>query len=72
MADRTYATKLGDTWDVVSLLVYGSELFASDLIGANWEHRATAIFGAGVVLRVPPLPVARKANANLPPWRRGL
>lgn len=67
---RTYATKLGDTWDVVSFEVYGSELFVADLVEANSEYRGVAIFGSGVVLTVPEISEVRRDEANLPPWRR--
>lgn len=68
---KTYSSKLGDTWDVISLLMYGSELFVDDLVRANWRHREVSVFSAGVVLAVPPVTVAQRDNTNLPPWRRG-
>lgn len=67
---RTYTTKLGDTWDVVSIIAYGSELFVAELVEANWPHREVAIFGAGVVLTIPEITEERRDAANLPPWRR--
>lgn len=67
---KTYTTKLGDTWDVVSLEVYGSEMFVSDLVQANWKYRDVSLFGAGVVLIVPEITELRRDSANLPPWRR--
>lgn len=68
---RTYTTKLGDTWDVISLLMYDSELFVADLVQANWQHRDVAVFSADIVLNVPPVTAAQRDNINLPPWRRG-
>lgn len=67
---KTYTTKLGDTWDIVSLEAYGSEMFVSDLVQANWEYRDVSVFGAGVVLTVPEITELRRDSANLPPWRR--
>lgn len=68
---KTYTTKLGDTWDVISLLMYDSELFVADLVQANWRHRNVAVFSAGVVLVVPAVTPMQRDNVNLPPWRRG-
>lgn len=67
---KTYTTKLGDTWDVISLLMYGSELFVSDLMQANWEQRDVAVFSSGVTLTVPVVTAMQRVNSNLPPWRR--
>lgn len=67
---KTYETKLGDTWDVVSFEVYGSELFVSDLVEANFDYREVSVFGAGVVLAIPEITEIRRDTANLPPWRR--
>lgn len=66
----TYTTSQGDTWDVISLEHYGTEVFASELIKANYEHRDVAIFSAGIVLTIPTIAAASITNTNLPPWRR--
>ena len=66
----TYRTVQGDTWDVISLKLYNSQLFTHKLIAANFEQRNVAIFGAGVILNVPVVTVAEIDNTNLPPWRR--
>lgn len=68
---KTYTTKLGDTWDVISLIAYGSELFTAELLAANWEHREIAIFGAGEIVNLPVVNQMQRDDANLPPWRRG-
>lgn len=67
---KTYTTKLGDTWDVISLAVYGSELFVADLVRANWPHRDVSVFSADIVLNVPTVTAMQRDNINLPPWRR--
>lgn len=67
---KTYETQLGDTWDVISFKVYGSEMFVSDLVEANWRFREVMIFGAGSVISVPELTEVRRDAAKLPPWRR--
>lgn len=67
---KTYETQLGDTWDVISFKVYGSEMFVSDLVQANWRFREVVIFGAGIVISAPELTEVRRDAAKLPPWRR--
>lgn len=67
---NTYTTKLGDTWDVISLIAYGRESFTAELVRANWAHRETYQFGAGVVIDLPPISIDRQDSTNLPPWRR--
>lgn len=67
---NTYRTSQGDTWDVISLKNYDSELFSSDIMMANYQYRNTAIFGAGVVLTIPEISTTAAASTNLPPWRR--
>lgn len=63
-----YVTDLGDQWDLISFLVYGSENYVNELMAANPEHISTAIFEAGVKLRCPDIAVT--AASTLPPWRR--
>ena len=67
---RTYETQLGDTWDVISFKVYGSEMFVSELVEANWDYRVVVVFGSGAKITVPDLTEIRRDTANLPPWRR--
>lgn len=66
---RSYTTVSGDTWDLVSYRVYGSEFYMHLLIGANPSHRFTARFDSGTVLTIPALPAA-SVTENVPPWRR--
>lgn len=68
---KTYTTKLGDTWDVISLNAYGSELFVQELVEANPFHAAVAVFSSGVTLALPVVSAMQRDNINLPPWRRG-
>ena len=69
MPDNTYTTVQGDTWDMVSLRVYGAEKYMDRLISANPDHRHTVFFAAGVVLSVPEIDAA--PPETLPPWKRG-
>ena len=64
----TYATKQGDTWDIVSYRAYGDEGYVGALITANPEHVNTVVFPAGVALNVPVIETT-PVGTNLPPWR---
>lgn len=65
---RNYTTAQGDTWDMVSLHVYGSEKYMAELIEANPEYREVVFFLANVRLKVPA--ITTPTPAKLPPWRR--
>lgn len=65
---REYNTAQGDTWDIVSFKVYGSEKQIAALIEANPAYRETAIFSADVKLDIPEIAVVNTAPA--PPWMR--
>lgn len=67
---RTIKTIQGDTWDKISLRVYGSENFMDRLIVANMDNRKKTIFNSGDVLNVPEIDTeADLVNKNLPPWK---
>jgi len=65
----TYTTRSGDTWDAIARRTLGAERYMDALIAANPSYRFTFLFGAGVVVNVPPLPSPPRP-ASLPPWRR--
>ena len=65
---RSYTTIQGDTWDIVSLKMYGTEKQMHTLIEANPAHRDTVFFSANTILAVPD--VAITTPSKLPPWRR--
>lgn len=67
---RNYTTIQGDTWDIISKIVYGSEKHGDVLIEQNWQERSRVIFPAGIVLAVPEISVQAVDNSDLPPWRR--
>lgn len=54
---RTYVTVSGDTFDKISLKVYGSEYLFPFLLKENPRHRLTVVFSAGVELKVPELEI---------------
>ena len=65
----TITTIQGDTWDILSLRQYGSELYMSVLIEANMKYQDVAFFGAGIELNAPEIDTIPTAG-GLPPWKR--
>lgn len=61
-----YVTIQGDTWDIVSLRVYGTEMNVDKLIEANTAYRELVFFPANIELTAPEI----SQTTNLPPWRR--
>lgn len=70
MADTIYTTVQGDTWDLISLNQYGSELFTDKIVAANFNYRTVLVFGAGTVLTIPEVKTTEIETTDLPPWRR--
>ena len=66
---KEYRTKSGDTWDLIAYEQMGDCGYMDILMDANHAHVRTAIFSAGTVLTIPPVPKAGRAK-NLPPWKR--
>lgn len=66
----TYKTVQGDTWDVISLKIYGSELHTDVLIKSNPVHVETVIFSSGIELVIPEVDTVEMFE-DLPPWKRG-
>ena len=69
MANTTYTTSSGDTWDAIAFSVYGAEKYMGYLMRQNPEHVDRLVFDAGVVLRTPPLTETATVDAGLPAWR---
>ena len=65
----TYTTVSGDTWDLIALKVYGSELKADWLMQNNPELIHIVRFDSGTVLSTPELPEEKRGD--LPPWKAG-
>lgn len=65
---NTYTTQQGDTWDLIALREMGNEKYMSQLIQANYVHRETVIFSAGIVLVIPQ--ITTPIPTTLPPWKR--
>ena len=67
----TYKTVQGDTWDLISYKIYGSENFIPELMALNYERRMITVFPSGISLIVPELDTSQKdIQLNLPPWKR--
>ena len=66
---KTYTTRQGDMWDIISYRLTGSNDQVIPLMQANPEYTETYIFPAGVVLNVPDLNNIM-STYTLPPWER--
>lgn len=64
-----YTTMSGDTWDLIALNVYGSELKADWLMQHNPRYIHIVRFDSGTVLSTPALPAEK--SGDLPPWKAG-
>ncbi|HQE23749.1 MAG TPA: tail protein X [Syntrophomonadaceae bacterium] len=65
---NTYTTQQGETWDLIALREMGNEKYMSQLIQANYVHRETVIFSAGIDLVIPQ--ITTPIPTTLPPWKR--
>lgn len=65
-----HKTKQKDTWDVLALDIYGTEMLAWWLQQANPRHLHLLFFPAGVVLTVMETPPNATAQPKAP-WLRG-
>ncbi|MBS5028477.1 MAG: tail protein X [Blautia sp.] len=64
----TYTTIQGDTWDLISFKLFGSEKYMKNLIEANWPLLETLVFSSGTVITVPDLP--EESDEDAPFWRQ--
>lgn len=62
-----YTTVQGDTWDLISYKVYGSEKYIGNLMQANFVLLDYTVFPSGVKVFVPTLPIEETDDA--PEWR---
>ena len=69
MANKTYVTIQGDTFESIAWFQMGDSNYMTDLIEANRKYFDVAVFEAGVELTIPE--VAQKTtDESTPPWRR--
>ena len=68
---KSVKTIQGDTWDVLALRVYGTEMRAQELMEARENVRLLdyQIFPAGVTVYTPEVTDAPHAE-DLPDWRK--
>lgn len=64
---KTYTTIQGDTWDLISYKLFGSEKYMKNLIEANWPLLEVLVFSSGTVINVPEIP--EEADEDAPIWR---
>lgn len=48
-----YIAKQGDTWDLISYVVYGKDIYTDKLIDANWQYAGLLFFDGGEALFIP-------------------
>lgn len=72
MSDTVYVTAQGDTWDLISYRLFGTEHKVAALIEANQQHRKLQLFPSGIRLRIPAAVVSsgKDTSQRLPPWKR--
>ena len=69
---KVYKTVSGDTWDLISYKLYGSEQYFHQLMRANLNLLSIAVFDSNIPIIVPELDTNTKAVdiSKLPPWKR--
>ena len=69
---KVYRTVSGDTWDLISYKVYGSEGYFHYLIRNNLRLIDIAIFDADIPVIIPEIADEENdSDERLPPWKRG-
>ena len=61
-----YITQQGDTWDALARDIYGSEMLAYVIQGANPDYLHLIFFPAGLVLTIPQTPSLATAQPRAP------
>lgn len=70
---NVYVTSQGDTFDLISFKLYGTEQFMSKIIELNPKYNQRVVFETGAKLFVPILKEEDKTKLvrdKLPPWKR--
>lgn len=72
MANKTYITTQGDTWDGIAFKVYGNEKVFNYLLAENTKYLDIIVFPANIELVIPDLDLVSimGTNEDLPSWRR--
>ena len=69
MATKTYKTVQGDTWDLISFALYGTEKYVGELMESNPSLLDYSIFPAGIRLTAPDI-VVESDDEDFPEWRQ--
>lgn len=71
MGKIIYKTVQGDTWDIISSKVYGTDSKSHLILDENLELSYIAFFDAGTEIIIPEISGSseEKTSENLPPWR---
>lgn len=74
MAQKTYTTVSGQTWDQIAFKVYGSEKYCENLMEENPDLMEYMIFPAGITINLPEDEsfLETEISANYPDWRKQL
>lgn len=69
---KVYKTVSGDTWDLISYKLYGSEQYFHQLMRANLNLLSIAVFDSNIPIIVPELDTSLNVVdiSKLPPWKR--
>jgi phage tail protein X len=69
---KVYKTVSGDTWDLISYKIYGSEQYFHQLMRTNLNLLSIAVFDSNIPIIVPELDTSINADniSKLPPWKR--
>lgn len=69
---KVYKTVSGDTWDLISYKLYGSEQYFHQLMRVNLNLLSVAVFDSNIPVIVPEItPIASAVETSkLPPWKR--
>ena len=69
---KVYRTVSGDTWDLISYKIYGSEQYFHQLLRSNLNLLSIAVFDSNIPIIVPEItPIASAVETSkLPPWKR--
>ena len=59
----------GDTWDLISLMFYGTPYKVKELIACNPKYSDTLVFDGNIKLDIPILNT--NTSNTLAPWKRG-
>lgn len=70
LSGQTYTVSAGESFDIVSLYVYGDEIYAPYLLMANPELSDMLIFNGGEVLLLPVVDTQNNVNTMIKaPWK---